>query len=194
MVDCGPTRVARFLADRRGYYETIIVSRHHNMQRLRQRLGEPSTWGPVPVTIVGHRVSAEIRALASESVTIVEDAPDLTPFYDRARVFLAPSRYAAGIPLKIVHAAAAGVPAVCTRLLADQLGWSDGVEVVAADDAERFAAGCSALYGDEALWSRIRAQALRRVEREYSPEVFRASLQQALAARSISQLTGARDD
>jgi glycosyltransferase involved in cell wall biosynthesis len=100
---------------------------------------------------------------------------DLTPLYDRARLFVAPTRFAAGIPYKIHHAAAHGLPVVCTPLLSRQLGWGD--EVRAAED---LAAAVCDLYGDEAAWQRQRDAALARVTADCDPQKFAAALREAL--------------
>jgi glycosyltransferase involved in cell wall biosynthesis len=91
-------------------------------------------------------------------------------------VFIAPTRFAAGIPLKVLEAAANGVPAVVTPLLATQLAWTPGQELLTADDPQAFAEACARLFEDEALWTRIRRGALARVERDYAPEVCAARL------------------
>ena len=107
---------------------------------------------------------------------------DLTSAYDSARIFVAPTRFAAGIPFKCGEAAALGLPIVATALLADQLGWEDGVDLLVAHDAESFAAQCARLYQDPDLWGRLRANALRRIETSYSAGSFSATIQQALGA------------
>ena len=101
---------------------------------------------------------------------------DLTPHYARARVFVAPTRFAAGIPLKVIDAARHGVPVVATTLLAGQLGWQPGVELLAADDPARFAAAVAMLHDDAALWARIRAAALAAVVRDFDPGRFAATV------------------
>jgi len=141
--------------------------------RIRPILGEAVT-----LAVVG----AEPPAVLGACPGIDASGPfeDLLPHYDRARVFVAPSRLAAGIPIKVLTAAAHGVPIVCTSILADELGWSDGVEVLVADDPETFAQCCIRLYSDAALWNRLRAKALARVEGDHSQQAFRASLTRAV--------------
>ena len=51
---------------------------------------------------------------------------DLTSLYNQARVFVVPTRYAAGIPYKAHEAASFGVPLVVSNLIGEQLGWLDG--------------------------------------------------------------------
>lgn len=108
---------------------------------------------------------------------------DLAPFYNEARVFVAPTRFAAGIPLKVIDAAAAGLPVVMTSLLASQLGWRDGTEALVADEPEGFAAACVRLYTQPALWRTIREGALGAVARDFSHERFRASVADLLRDR-----------
>jgi glycosyltransferase involved in cell wall biosynthesis len=121
-----------------------------------------------------------LTSLADAGVSWHPDVDDLTPLYEDARVFVAPTRYAAGIPLKIVEAAARGVPIVCTPLLADQLGWTAGGELLTAETPADFARTMTALYSDPDLWRRLREAALQRVARDYSASVFRATLKNAL--------------
>jgi glycosyltransferase involved in cell wall biosynthesis len=108
---------------------------------------------------------------------------DTTPLYEAARIFIAPTRFAAGTPYKIYEAAAMGLPCVVTTLLAEQLGWRDGEELLAvpADEPMAFAAAIARLYHDEALWMRLRAGALKRLARENSPADFARAVKNLLA-------------
>jgi glycosyltransferase involved in cell wall biosynthesis len=107
---------------------------------------------------------------------------DLTPLYASHRVFIAPARFAAGIPYKLHEAAAFGIPMVATPLLAGQLGWETGTELLTAktDDGEEFAAQIVALYTSPDLWRTLRMQALARVEAENSPALYEAALRDIL--------------
>ena len=109
-------------------------------------------------------------------VTLRGAVADLMPLYDAHRVFIAPARFAAGIPYKVHEAAAFGLPVVATSLLARQLGWPDADALGAADtsDPAGFAARVIALYRDATLWTRVREAALARVINELDPEVFAA--------------------
>jgi glycosyltransferase involved in cell wall biosynthesis len=128
--------------------------------------------GPIPLTIAGINNSERVRRLAGSSVRITGEVKDLTELYDSVRIFIAPTRFSAGIPQKVHDAAARGVPIVATPLLAGQLGWADESPILAAGDAETFAAKCVQLYTDEALWNRLRQAAIERVGKECSPELF----------------------
>src|SRR5205814_8960327 len=84
-----------------------------------------------PIVVGGARIPDHLTAHADATVSWHADVDHLTPLYDNARVFVAPTRYSAGIPLKVVEAAARGVPIVCTPLVADQLRWNSGNEPLA---------------------------------------------------------------
>jgi GT2 family glycosyltransferase len=126
----------------------------------------------IPLTVVG------VRPPRLPDVQVLERVEDLTPLYDRARLFIAPVFAGAGLPYKIHHAAAHGVPVVATSLLARLLGWRE--ELAIADQPQDFAARCLELYHDEQSWTRLRASALARVATDCSPRAFAESLSEAL--------------
>ncbi|CCG41159.1 glycosyltransferase [Magnetospirillum molischianum] len=146
------------------------------LPRLSLRRAAP----PPCLTIIGECRSARIAALACERVRLVGRVEDPTPWYDQAAVFVAPTRFAAGIPLKVIEAAAAGLPVVATPLLVRQLGWGNGTEILVGRDADGFAAAMAALHEDDALWRRIRDSAMARVIEEHDPDRFRATLREAV--------------
>ena len=104
----------------------------------------------------------------------------LAPLYDAHRVFVAPTRFAAGLPYKLHEAASFGLPIVATGLLARQLGWEDALLAAEADDAEGFAAAVVRLYRDPSLWERLRAAALARIAAETGPAAILAALRAVL--------------
>ncbi len=117
------------------------------------------------------------------NVRFVGNVDDLQPYYDAARVFVAPTRFAAGIPYKVHEAASFGVPVVMTTLLLRQLSWQNEREALAADasDPDGFAQAVIRMYTDEAVWNGIRGAALRRLQDESSRDSYRATLAELLA-------------
>lgn len=144
---------------------------------LRARLG-----ADLSVEFAGATTLPAVLELAAPGVRVLGQVDDLNELYDRARVFVAPTRFAAGIPFKVHHAAAHGLPVVATSLLAGQLGWQSGRELLAADDAATFAEACARLYSDPGLWQRLRSAALDRVAQDCSQSGFDAALAAALDA------------
>lgn len=128
--------------------------------------------------VVGACDAPSVQALAGNGVVLHGRVDDLAPFIDAARVFVVPTRYAAGIPHKAHEAAARGLPLVATPLIARQLGW-DGWLPHAAD-ATGFAQACRRLHDDEALWLQQRQAVLQAVARDCSPDAFRGALELAI--------------
>jgi glycosyltransferase involved in cell wall biosynthesis len=133
------------------------------------------------LVVAGAGLPDHIRTADGDSVSWHADVDDLEQLYDEARVFVAPTRYAAGIPLKVIDAASRGVPVVCTPLVAEQLEWSES-EVLTGDTPAEFAARVASLYRSRELWHRLREAASRRVETDYNHDVFRSALRQAVDA------------
>jgi glycosyltransferase involved in cell wall biosynthesis len=126
--------------------------------------------------VVAGRLAAARSERAAPGVDLVGPVPDLGPLYDAARVFVAPVRFAAGVPIKILEAAAAGLPVVGTNLMAAQLGWTDGIAMAASDAPSELAAAALALQQDETRWQAMRAAAGDRVAREHGAARFRTRL------------------
>lgn len=109
-----------------------------------------------------------------QRVTLCGTVAALEPLYATHRLFIAPTRYAAGLPYKLHEAASYGLPVVATDLLARQTGWRDGVELVSVDrnDPDAFADAVVALYRDGERWQALREAAFERLRDENSAERF----------------------
>ncbi|MBB2174333.1 glycosyltransferase [Gluconacetobacter johannae] len=111
-------------------------------------------------------------------VRLLGPVDDPAPLYDQHRVFVAPTRFAGGMPYKIHEAASYGLPVVATELLCTQTGWTDGRDILSGgtDDPRRFAEAIMALHDDPALWTVVRNGALRRLAQENGPDSYRNEL------------------
>ncbi len=136
------------------------------------------------VVVAGRCGAARVQALAGERIMLLGRVDDLTPWYAKSRLFVAPTRYSGGIPHKIHEAAARGLPVVATHLLGGQLGWQDGAQVLLADTATAFAAACARLYQDAQVWQAIRDGALARLAVDCDPSAFRTTLAEIVAAQT----------
>ena len=128
-------------------------------------------------------------------VRMVGSAADLAPLFDAHRVLVAPTRFGAGVPVKVLDAAASGIPVAATALLAQQLDWTDRRELACAPHGEpdAFAHAIAELYGDEQLWHQVRNNALAAVVEQASAARFERQLLQALqaAGAAVPQLPAA---
>ena len=153
------------------------------VRRVLPRMRREWAGDPPRLWIVGHGTdSFGLRHRLGPEVVAVGPVADLTPYYEQARLFLAPTRFAAGIPHKAHEAAARGLPIVASELIAGQLGWKTGEELLSApgEEEEAFSEACRTLYTDRPLWERVRAGALSAVARDCDPTRFSEAIRDLL--------------
>ncbi len=147
------------------------------------------------LVVAGYGTELLRDEIADDTVQILGMQEDLRPLYDRARIFVVPTRYAAGLPFKAYEAAGYGVPMVVSPLIARQMQWRDGAEYLAASDPDQMAENCVRLYGDEKLWECLRANSLARLEAELGPAAFGANLRSILnEVTAVSAATEPKTD
>jgi glycosyltransferase involved in cell wall biosynthesis len=114
--------------------------------------------------------------------------PQTEPYLDAARVFLAPTRFAAGIPHKVHEAVARGLPCVVTPILADQVGWADGAGFLVRDwrDPKPFAEALVALHEDAALWDAVREEGSRHIAEDCDADSFAAAIRALCEAQVVA--------
>jgi len=146
------------------------------LPRLRQAVGPD-----LRLTVIGNATAPSVVMLDGDTVDLVGMVDELPPALARAKVFVVPTRFAAGIPHKAHQAAMLGIPMVVTELIAQQLGWENGGELLVANEPRAFADAVARLYQDRDLWETIRQNALARARLECAPEAFTASVRRILA-------------
>ncbi len=118
----------------------------------------PLVWKELPrlsVTLLGNTPPEAVTALRSDLVAVTGFIENVAPYFEQARIFVAPLRYGAGMKGKVGHALSYGLPIVATTLATDGFDLVNGENCLIADDAESFARAIITLYRDEALWDRL---------------------------------------
>lgn len=110
--------------------------------------------------IIGGRPSARLNALSGPAIMVRGMVPEVLPYYRNARLAVVPLRAGSGTRLKILEAAAAGVPVVSTTIGAEGLDLEHERHLLLADGVEALAQACLASLGDPAAAAR-RATAAR---------------------------------
>jgi GT2 family glycosyltransferase/glycosyltransferase involved in cell wall biosynthesis len=126
--------------------------------------------------VVGENTAPALESIKQDHVVFMGRQASIEEFYDNCRVFIAPTRFAAGIPHKVHEAAANGIPSVVTPLLAGQLNWRDETELLVAESGDEFARQCLRLYQDGSLWQAVQDGGSAAVARDCSEQGFRDSL------------------
>lgn len=139
--------------------------------------------GAAHLDIVGLCEAPTVMGFASDTVRIHGRVDNVSSFYANARLFIVPTRFAAGIPHKAHEAAAQGLPMVVTPLIASQLGWEE--EVAVGESPSGFAKACIALYNDPILWEAKRVSALKAVEHDCNRQHFQKTVEMILADQQV---------
>ncbi|MBU6405354.1 MAG: glycosyltransferase [Proteobacteria bacterium] len=130
--------------------------------------------------VIGN-VDAQARdALHDAQVVFHGCVDDLRPWLERCRVSVAPLRYGAGVKGKINTAMAAGLPVVATRIAAEAMALTDGVDVLLADTPAVMAAAIERAYTDQALWQRLSRGGMDSVRQHFSRARARDVLREVL--------------
>ncbi len=129
------------------------------------------------LNVAGHTAAPSLLSIERPNIHMKGRLETLEGLYRDCRVFIAPTRFAAGIPHKVHEAAAHGIPAVVTPLLARQLGWRHDQEVLVGEEPEEFAEQCLRLYREADLWERLSKAAREAVARDCSEARFRTILE-----------------
>ncbi len=116
--------------------------------------------------ILGRGAPADLERLARPDFVFLGEGGDTRPHWARAAVAVVPLRAGGGTRLKILEAAACGVPVVSTRIGAEGLDFPPA-EVRAHDEPEAFAEAVVALLEDPGAARRQAAAARARVEAAY---------------------------
>ncbi len=137
--------------------------------------------------ILGRSPPTDLRDIARQGlpgVSFLGEGEDTRPHWRRAAVAVVPLLAGGGTRLKILEAAACGVPVVSTSVGAEGLDFSDGVEILLRDDAEDFADTVARLLADRAARLHQAAAARTLVEQKYGWKGIGARFARELLARA----------
>ena len=143
---------------------------------IRKALGDQAA----QITLAGLSKAERLRRPFNTLCKVATSLDDLRPLYDHARVCIVPAKSGIGMTRRVLEAAAHGVPVVTTPELAEQMGWTVGVELLVGSTTKEFAEACMQLYQSALLWEQLRTNALTQVSTTCSPQAFGSTLRAAL--------------
>jgi glycosyltransferase involved in cell wall biosynthesis len=135
-----------------------------------QRLGDAKFY------IIGEKPPSEIVTLASERVVVAGLQRDVRPFFENAKLSVAPLRFGAGVKGKINQSMAFGVPVVATSVAVEGMELNDREDILVADEPEEFARALIDLCESEELWTRLSENGIRKTRALYSTNAARKKL------------------
>jgi glycosyltransferase involved in cell wall biosynthesis len=121
--------------------------------------------------IVGRSAPESITRLASSSVVVTGEVPDIRPYFRAARVVVAPITLDdGGIKTKVLEAMGMAKAVVSTPIGAQGIGATHGENIVIARDSRTFAAWVVRLLQDAPLREQIGTRAREFIKENYSHE------------------------
>jgi polysaccharide biosynthesis protein PslH len=151
---------------------TGLMSYYPNQQAIRWFLDAvfPLLLTKVPnarLVVAGARPPAWLIARSNSRLEVTGEVSDMRPYFERARVVIAPLMIGGGTRVKILEAQAMGRPVVSTSLGAEGLNMSDGHSILIADDAQSFAEQVARLLTDDDFASKMSVNGRNRVVSDY---------------------------
>jgi glycosyltransferase involved in cell wall biosynthesis len=129
--------------------------------------------------IVGRNPDRRVLKIAGlEGITVTGTVEDVKPYYEKAKVAVAPFRYGGGIKVKILEAMAMGVPVVSTDVSCFGLEVTPGKHILTANDDEAFAKQVVLLLKDSSLWKKLSDEGRLLVKQKY---VWRSIVEEVVA-------------
>jgi glycosyltransferase involved in cell wall biosynthesis len=120
------------------------------------------------------------RARRSPCIVVTGAVPDVRPYLAQAGVFAAPLRAGSGTKLKLLQAMAMGKAIVTTRIGAEGLRLTDGVDALISDEPAAFEARLVRLLQSPEERLRLGNAARRHAVRHFSLEAIDRTLSEAL--------------
>ena len=136
------------------------------------------------VEILGREAPMDLLGFAAPDWTLSGEGADTRPHWARAAVAVVPLVAGGGTRLKILEAAASGVPVVSTPIGAEGLEFVPESEILLREDAAGFAAAVAGLLADRAAARKQAIAARARVEALYDWERIGEEFARELADRT----------
>ena len=147
----------------------------------------PLVWASRPditVNLLGSNLKDEVKELASDKVVVTGYVPEVEPYFQKSRIFVAPLRFGAGMKGKIGQSLSLGLPTITTKIGAEGMGLIDHQDVLIADTDEEFAQAVIELYDNRELWQKLADNSLETIKR-YQPATVQTNLQALLSNLGI---------
>ena len=138
--------------------------------------------------VIGPDPPAEVRRLSGSNIEIIGYASDVRPYFDRARLSVAPLRFGAGVKGKVNHSMAIGVPTVVTSIAAEGMHLVHEQNAMVADDPQSFADAVHRVWSSDELWKRLSMNGRDNVRDHFSVEAASRPIDELLEWAGLSIL------
>jgi glycosyltransferase involved in cell wall biosynthesis len=165
-----------------------LMSYYPNQQAVRWFLDEvfPAVLRRVPtatLVVAGAAPPRWLLARACERVRVTGPVPDMRPYLEEARAFVAPLWIGGGTRVKILEALAVGRAVVSTTVGAEGLEARHGESILLADDASEFARHLVNVLTDAPLARALAEEGRRHVARHFDWDAIGRTIRDELQQR-----------
>lgn len=123
--------------------------------------------------IVGKNPSAELKKLCkgNNHITITGYVEDINEYYQKADVMVVPLFIGGGQRVKIIEAFSKGIPVISTNIGAEGLEYTDGENILIADDEKEFVKKIEKIFGRD-VYEKLRINGRKLYEEKFSPTSY----------------------
>jgi sugar transferase (PEP-CTERM/EpsH1 system associated) len=119
--------------------------------------------------IAGMNPVTEILALNNiKGIEVTGFVDDILPYYHQSDIFIAPLRIARGVQNKVLQAFSCGLPVIATSMGAEGIDYTDGTNILIADNPDSFFECIEQLVSNKLLYQSIKESALQLIKHNYS--------------------------
>ncbi|MFX0009587.1 MAG: glycosyltransferase [Candidatus Hermodarchaeota archaeon] len=122
----------------------------------------------IKLYLVGSNPTKKILQLESSDIIVTGYVQDVAPMFNKAKVFISPLRYGAGVKGKILQSFSYGLPVVTTSVGSEGMNLKHNQHVMIADKPEEFARQTIQLYTNRNLWIKLAKNSLQYLEENHS--------------------------
>ncbi len=120
--------------------------------------------------VIGPEPPPEVRRLSGPNIEILGYVSDVRPYFDCARLSVAPVRFGAGVKGKVNQSMVLGVPTVVTSIAAEGMYLVHGQNAMIADDPLSFADAVVQIWTSTELWERLSSNGRENIREHFSVE------------------------
>lgn len=134
------------------------------------------------LVVVGKRHKDDFTQwLNHPSIQWIGFVENLKPFYNKAKIFIAPLRFGSGIKVKNINAMYRGLPVVTSEVGVEGLAVKNDLHVKVCHTAEDYILGIQTLLEDEVLWNLVAIESKNFAREHFSWEVILKDIEKVVS-------------
>ncbi len=126
--------------------------------------------------LAGREMPQWLTSLELDNVVVVGEVPDAQEFINSKTISIAPLFSGSGIRIKIIESMALGKAVISTSIGAEGINYSNGQNIMIADDISSFVEAITTLASDEKLCNKIGKDASKLINEDHNKSKLASNL------------------